>query len=136
MVNEHAETFAAGGSILPCRFVKPDTSQDQAVVVAGTNEDAHALFGDAECVFDGTYAAIAGDPLKVFIPPAECLLELGGTITAGDDIKSDSVGRGVVAAVTGTARQLIRAKALKSGLVGEKIPVIVEKREIYPVNAS
>lgn len=134
MVNEHSETYVAGGSILPCRFVKPDTSQDHACVVAGTNEDAIGISEEGMRTFDGTYAAIAGDPLRVFLPPGECLLELGGTVTAGDDLKSDSVGRGVTAGTTGTARQLVRAKALKSGLVSEKIPVVVEKREIYPVN--
>jgi hypothetical protein len=50
---------------------------------------------------DGQHA-VAGETIAVFGPPAKgVLLELGGTVAAGDTLKSDTLGRGVTTATTG-----------------------------------
>ncbi len=52
-------------------------------------------------------------------------LTLGGTVAAGDYLKSDANGAGVVIATGGTAPQHVVGVAVRSGVSGDVIPVQV-----------
>ncbi len=73
---------------------------------------------------ESTLAAESGDPLHVYADGDECLLEAGEAITAGNWLKPDSQGRGIV--IDNTASDPIGARALEdAGAAGEKIKVRV-----------
>jgi hypothetical protein len=68
------------------------------------------------------FAATLGLGVPYWGEHDECLLELGGTVTQGDLLKSDADGKGVVG-TPGTDK--CGARALQSGVAGEKIRVVV-----------
>ena len=122
----------ANGAIRPSRFVQLDTSADKKVIEGTAN---CKLIGVAH---EGTnypplsdlsitaYAAEAGEYLKMYGDGDVCLLEAGDAITMGDRLKSDSAGRGVAIATTGTTIQQFGAVALQTAsAAGEKILVQV-----------
>lgn len=115
----------AGGNIAPSRFVKLDTTVGQAVQ-CGAGE---AIFGISQpstrrlalSGWDDGYAAISGENINIIGPgDDEAHLELGGTVTHGQYIKSDADGKGVA----GTSdKDNIGAQALESGTSGKLIRV-------------
>lgn len=117
----------ANGNIAPSRFVKVDTSGDELVAQAGAGED---IFGISQAgtrrvpygALDDGYAAIAGEDLEVFSIGEVCLLELGGTVTAGARLKADSNGKGVTAS---SDADYYGAIAEVSGIAGDLIQVKV-----------
>lgn len=130
MAQNNGRSYIAGGTIAPCRFVKPSTSADNTVLAAGANErtigisqigthDTPGLTGA------GTQAASATNPIEVGNIGDIRMLELGGTVTAGDLIKSGAAGVGITSATSGATMQWVGAQALASGVSGEFIPVIV-----------
>ncbi len=121
----------ATGNVSPCRFVKLDTTADLSCAAAGSNEAVVGISGEGSRIAPGTpgddgYIAIATETVPVFGPGRKCLLELGGTVTRGDRLKSGAAGVGVAAATTGTTRQEIGAVALQSGISGQKILVVIQ----------
>lgn len=124
--------FFANGTIAPCRFVKQDTTADDAVLQAGAGDEpvgisqegmkrAPGLAGS-----DAAVAAESGDSLQLFGFGDMPLLEYGGTVTRGDWLKPDANGKGV----TASANDIAGAKALKSGVLGTKAPVIVLRTKV------
>ena len=122
-------TGVAAGNVSPSCFVKK-TANDYEFDLAGANDP---IFGITQ---DGTnkapipgvtsqYAAEAGESCRVHKPGERCLLKLGGTVSAGDRIKSDSSGNGVSIATSGTTPQRYGAVALQGGSSGELIEVEV-----------
>lgn len=124
----------ANGNVAPSRFVKTDTSGDNLVAQAGAGEQ---VFGISQAdtrrtpysTLDDGYCAIAGEDLKVFSVGEVCLLELGGTVTPGNRLKSDANGKGVavtanndeygaVAIVAGTSGQLVMVQAAPESQYG------------------
>jgi len=125
-------SFIAKGDIYPCRFVKQDDSNDHAVLQAGANAKIIGVSqqGTREAPIPSVstaLAAAANESLRVHGMGEECLLELGGTVAAGDDLKADANGKGVVIA-NGTTTQEVGATALSSGVSGDKIRVMVALR--------
>ena len=124
--------WMAKDDIRPSRFVMSDLENDFSVVEAtanrktvgvsqqGTNNPPIPSESD-------DFAAISGETLRVHGLTEECLLKLGGTVVVGDDLKSDSAGRGVVIA-QGTSKQEVGALALQSGTINQLIRVQVERR--------
>lgn len=114
-----------GGNIHPSRFVKLQT--DNTVVEAGSGE---AMFGIsppstrnmALTGWDDGYAAISGDPAMNIYGPGDdaCKLELGGTVSVGQYIKSGSAGVGVVAT---SDKDHVGAQAMEAGVSGDLIKV-------------
>jgi hypothetical protein len=122
------QSFKANGNITPASFVKLDTSGDGLVALAGAGEkvvgvsQAGTRRTPYESLDDG-YAAIAGEDLEVFGIGEECWLQIAGTITQGDRLKSDASGYGVavasnndeygaVARQAGVSGQLIRVQVI------------------------
>lgn len=121
-------SMKSGGNISPSRFVKQDTSADNQVTQAGAGDK---IFGISQAgvrrtpysSLDDGYCAISGEDVEVFgIAEKAVLLEIGGTVTRGDRLKSDANGKGVTTTSTGDE---IGAVALVSGTSGMLIPVEV-----------
>lgn len=120
-----------GGNIYPARFVKLDGSNVGKALQCGAGE---AVFGIstphtrkfALSGYDDGYAGVDGDGAMNIIGPGddEALLELGGTVTHGQYVKSDADGKGVaatgdkdnvgaIALTGGTSGKLIRVKPIR-----------------------
>ena len=65
-----------------------------------------------------TLAAASGDSVGITVAGGVALLEYGDTVTAGQRLKADSVGRGVPMATSGS-QQNVGAYALEGGASGE-----------------
>ncbi|MBC7076740.1 MAG: DUF2190 family protein [Synergistales bacterium] len=122
--------FKAATNISPSRFVT--LSAENTVSQAGDNAE---IIGVA---YEGTsraplqdlittnYAAQAGESVAVYSVGELCLVEAGGSISAGNLLKSDSQGRAVPIATTGTVIQNYGAVALQSATAaGQKILCLV-----------
>jgi DNA-binding beta-propeller fold protein YncE len=130
-----ARSFTSTGNIVVARFVK--MSGDFTVAACGANERAigvSQMGARTNSLFDSTdppYAAISGEQVQVYQaddPEGNvALVELGGTVVAGDFIKSGSAGVAVkvteTVAGTADAGQNIVARALEGGASGTKIHV-------------
>lgn len=132
-----APNLVAAGNIYPSRFVKSYASGDNAVVQAGANEAICGISNEAGRSapipeVSTNYAAISGDALQVYGLGDTCLLELGDTVTRGNLLKGDADGKGVPIASSGTTLQQYGARALKSGVVGEKVLVQIVQGSVYP----
>ena len=135
-----ASNYMSGGTIRPSRFVNTLTTEDNTVEEADANEAIIGIAqeGAREPPLPGVtlVAASDGDNVQVYQDGDECLLELGGTVAAGDYLKSDTGGKGVAIATTGATAQEIGARALGSGASGEKIRVrVVIQTKVYPALA-
>jgi hypothetical protein len=123
-------SMKAGGSVAPARFVKQVTTADHQVAQCGAGDK---VFGVSQAgtrrapysTLDDGYAAITGEDIEVFGVGEKPMLELGGTVAAGDRLKADSSGRGVV---TVTNLDEWGAVALVAGTVGKLVPVEVQPR--------
>lgn len=120
-------SFLAGGNISPSRFVKPDLGTDFSVIQATANSTIAGISqsGSREAPIPAVttpYAAADGESLRVHGMGEVCLLTLGGTVAAFDQLKSDGNGKGVVAAA-GVTTQEIGAVALQSGVSADIILV-------------
>jgi hypothetical protein len=126
----------ANGNISPCRFVCIDPSSDHkaiqcdasavpvGVAQEGTN---YAPITDADHITVSSYAAVDGEPVRIFPQGENCLLEIGDTVTRGELLKPDADGKGVPIVTNGdtTTPQFYGAHAEQSGSAGEKIRVHV-----------
>lgn len=120
----------AGGDIYPCRFVKQSAAADFNVLQAEANDPIKGISQNGTNLppipdVTSDKAAVAGQQLRVHTAPEGCLLELGGTVTASDRLKSDADGKGVAIATTGTTPQRYGAVAQQGGVSGEKVLVEV-----------
>lgn len=122
----------ANGNIRPSRFVKLDTSADKKVVEGTANAQIIGVsmegtnYPPLNDLSITAYAAEAGQYMQMYGDGDVCLLEAGDAITMGDRLKSDSAGRGVAIATSGTTIQQIGAVALQTAAAaGELILVQV-----------
>lgn len=121
-------SMVAGGIIRPSRFVKLSTTDEGRVLEA---DAGNKVFGVSEegtrkvplTGLDDGYAAIEGESLRVYGLGARCYLELGGTVTRGDRLKSDADGKAVTASAD---TEEYGAIALNGGVSGDLIRVLVD----------
>lgn len=130
--------LTARGNISPFRFVSVDTASENGCVQAGDNTE---IIGIAQGgtnkpqvtgLVDAQYAAEAGQPVRVSGDGSVAMLEVGATVTPGQYLKSDSQGRGVPIATTGTVIQNYGAVALQGGSAGSIIRVMVLIGKVRP----
>lgn len=100
-------SFLASTLIAAHRIVTFDTD-DNTVITASS--ETNALLGISDLGADN-----AGDRLDVIMDDI-CEVEFGGTITRGDLLTSDSVGRAVTATIAGSR---IIGIAMVSGVIGD-----------------
>ena|ERR1700752_5024045 len=125
----------AGGDIYPCRFVKQSAAADHNFLQAGANEPVIGIsqVGTNTAPIPNVTsdkAATAGQQLRIHSEPEECLLELGGTVVAGDRLKADADGKGVAIASSGTTPQNCGAVAQQGGDSGNKIMVTIQVQSV------
>lgn len=100
-------------SATPNRFVTVTAGQ---VALAGAGA---AVDG----VYDGTGGTAAGRPCKVVLDGMP-LVDVGGSVTVGDRVKSDATGRAVTASAADVLNGLAKGKAHGTASTGA-IPVII-----------
>jgi hypothetical protein len=122
-------SFQASANIAPSRFVK--VSGNKQVAHAGNNGEIIGVAQEGsnraplQDMVSTVYAAETGQSVAVYGPGEMCLVEAGGTVSAGQLLKSDADGRAVAIATTGTTVQNYGAIALEGGASGEKILCLV-----------
>ena len=125
--------LVASGNIRTCRFVSisgdfagaESNSGDEVIGISrqGANQAPLSDLSITE------YAAQSGEPIQMYGPGAVCLLTLGGSVSAGNLLKSDNDGAGVV--IGGSGAEKVGAVALQDGTSGQKILVQVRPGRIY-----
>lgn len=127
-MRNNAPRWSAGGSIYPSRFVKVYTSTGWTAVQCGANEDPIGISGpgviDTREDVGNAYHAQTGDyagQLEVYgVGDGPVLLKAGtGGWTAGDRLKSDANGCGVVANGPGQNYGAYALEACSADEVGE-----------------
>lgn len=123
----------ANGNIVPSRFISADTTTDNRLVQTGANGKIVGVAGQgtrntpyqsgAANLNDGNIA-IAGENFPWYGPTDTCWLEVGGVVTAGDYLESDSQGRGVTSSVDGHFYGAIAQQSAPLG-AGTLIKVVV-----------
>lgn len=132
---ENSFTKRATGNISPCRIVRVDTAVDdgcqQAVLASTTSHTLLGISGEDKLFInygsldDGYHAtATAGrDMCKIHGEGSRgVLLDIGGTVAAGDRLSPDANGKGIT---TTTDRDRYAATAEESGVDGDRIRVHV-----------
>lgn len=131
------QTYKAGGNINPARFVK--FSADKTVVLCGAGEKpcgisapwSRRLPAETDSPLygiDDGYTAISGENVTVYTSgDKDVVLELGGTVTYGQRVKSDASGAGVAAS---TDKDQYGAITPIGGASGELVYVNVEDGEV------
>jgi hypothetical protein len=90
----------AGGTILPYRFVKPDTTADDTgIQAAGITTPVLGVSDGSTKAFNSANHAETGDPITLQGGDV-VLVEAGGSITRGAMVESDSVGRAITQSST------------------------------------
>jgi hypothetical protein len=123
-------SFVASGNAYPSRFMAGVVGTDYRVFQATATDAPIGIsqMGTQEAPgtdADSGYAATTGKQLRVYGPGEVALLEIGGNVSAFDYLKPDANGKGVAASLNTTALQYVGARALRTAVSGEKIPVIV-----------
>lgn len=133
-------TKVSNGNIAPCRFVTIATTAKDRVTqaTAGSGSAGDPPYGisgtgtrnrPSSLANDDGFIAIAGENVLVWgNPEKDVFLELGGTVTAGDSLKSDANGKGLT---TTTANDWIGAIAMESGVSGDLVRVQVVPQRLY-----
>lgn len=126
------KSLRANGTIRVARFVKQDTGDNNSVLEADANEQVIGVsqMGGRDAPIptlttDPVEAAQAGDDLKFHSIGDNCLIEAGGTITAGAFLKSDADGKAVVIATTGTTLQRYGGYSEEAAADGELFKMVV-----------
>ena len=124
-------SMVANGNITPYSIVKYDTVVGKCVLAAAGTDKLVGICQEGTrnppntTVYnDDGYAAIAGENIGIYGPGAsdKVMLKLGGTVSVGSWITSDSAGLGVA---TTTNKDVVIAIALDSGVASDLIPVRV-----------
>jgi hypothetical protein len=121
-------TRVATGNITPYSFVALDTANQFSVLLCGANgiifgvsEPGTHVIGFPFGTYDDGFAAIAGQDLCIMgFPEIDVMLQINGTVTRGDRLKSDATGFGITTTSTGN---WVGAVAEDSGVAGQLIPV-------------
>ncbi len=129
--------YVAGGTIVMSRFVSALTTADRQVVQSTDGSSSHGdpITGVSQegsrrtpyGALDDGNAAIVGEDISVFQLGDTCKLAYGGTVAAGDLLKSDVNGRGITA---GTDGDNYGARAVEAGVSGEihTVQVLIGQR--------
>jgi len=123
-------SFKASGNISPSRFVT--LSGENTVAQAGDNAEIIGVAQEGsnkaplQDFVSTVYAAETDQPIAVYSTGELCLVEAGASFSAGTLLKSDSQGRAVAVATTGTTIQNYGAVALQAATAaGQKILCLV-----------
>ncbi len=116
----------AGGSIHPARFVVLSTTDDKVLEASTTSVPFYGVSGRGTrrpplVGLDDVFHAVATETCLVYGPgDKDCVIELGGTVTAGDRLTATMGGTAITTTTTG---QFIGAVAMEAGVTGDLIRV-------------
>lgn len=119
-------SYTSGGNISPSRFVAISSGVDYTAIQCDASKEPVGISQKWLETYNATYHATSGRPVSVLGVGATAFLELGGTVSAGDFLKSDADGKGVKASTTLSSHQSVGGRALTNGYSGELIEVRVE----------
>lgn len=115
------QSYTAGGTINPRRFIKMGASDGAAIQATGSaatligiSEQVLGASTDNTCASGGTFDVIKGD---------QALLELGDTVTRGQYLTADANGKGIPAVIVAGTPLYVGAYAEESGVAGDHILV-------------
>jgi len=109
-------------AIYPSRFVKLSAANEVIHATAATDVPV-GISHEGTKSFDSNVAAAAKEPIAVYSVGEICLVEAGGTISAGDLLEAGNAGTAVPLGSTGTRHYA--AIALEGGAIGERIRCLV-----------
>lgn len=117
-------SLIAGGNINSCRFLKMDSSNHQVIQAAAATDVPLVISQEAQRAAPVTgasdYAAASGESVPVYHNGDVCRLQIGsGGCSPGTLLVSDADGKGVAAASSGTALQVVGAIALETASENE-----------------
>lgn len=117
-------SLMAGGNIYPSRFIKMDNTNHEAVQAAAATDTpigiSYEAQRDASTPSAADYAATDGESIPHYSLGDVCRLQIGsGGCVPGSKLVSDADGKGVIAATTGTALQVVGAIAYETASENE-----------------
>lgn len=115
------QSYVAGGSVNPRRFIKMGAADGQAIQATS---GAATIIGISEQVVGASTSnvAVAGDVFDV-VKGDQAFLELGDTVTRGQYLTADANGKGIPAVIVAGTPLYVGAYAEESGVVGDQILV-------------
>lgn len=113
------DSYKASGNISPMRFVELVPGSEYTVRQCDADGIPVGISGMSKETFDSAYHATAGRTCKVFGLGEKALLEMGGTVSAGDFLTPDSAGKGVAGSITVSTHQDYGAIARENRYSGE-----------------
>lgn len=112
------KAYLAGAAVNPFRLCKFGADDDHVIQAAAVGD---AIIG----VIDQPRAAsVAEDRVDVMTHGIADVL-LGGTVTRGGLVTTDATGQGVAAAPAAGVNNSVVGRALRSGVTGDIIPVLI-----------
>lgn len=99
------DSYKASSNISPMRFVELVPGTDYTARQCTASGIPIGVSGLATETFDGVYAATDGRTVRVHGLGETALLELGGTVSAGDFLTPDASGKGVAGSLTVSTHQ-------------------------------
>lgn len=136
--------WRASSNILPSTFTSPDTAQtggyyskqsDGTLPILGVSQEG--VYNAPGTDADTGYAAVSGQPIAMYENDNydEPLVQIGATVSAGQYLVSDSLGRAVPLANQATgAKYFIGGMARQSSAtVSSLVRMMVLRQEVYNV---
>lgn len=121
MISTFIRAYEASADAIPYRIARfSDVALSQKVAPASLN--TQPLIG----VFDKMAPVGSTGSMVDVHRSGLCAVELGGTVTAGQELTTDAVGRAIAAVASATTRVRIIGFADQPGVLGDVIDVWIE----------
>lgn len=117
---QFSPNLVAGGTILPYRIVKMDTTAFQGVASTAAGDYVVGVTDGSTRRFDSAnHAEVVngvGDPIS--LQPSNCVqISAGGTITAGQALKATTAGQAVATTTSGDVALFVALEGAASGQI-------------------
>ena len=113
---QFSPNLIAGGTILPYRIVKMDTTAFQGVASTAAGDYVVGVTDGSTRRFDSANHAESGDPIS--LQPSNCVqISAGGTITAGQALKATTAGQAVATTTSGDVALFVALEGAASGQI-------------------
>ena len=113
---QFSPNLVAGGTILPYRIVKMDTTAFQGVASTAAGDYVVGVTDGSTRRFDSANHAESGDPIS--LQPSNCVqISAGGTITAGQALKATTAGQAIATTTSGDVALFVALEGAASGQI-------------------
>jgi len=131
MAHQSTPNLEANGTIRPYRAVAPTGSADNTCGESNANNISMGVTTGDTRRHDSANHAESGDTVSLQ-PGVVVMIELGGSVTRGNSVKTDADGAAVEVATSGTTNQYHLGIALESGSSGEIVRMLWQPQTIRP----